>query len=115
MKPEAEGSTQVERKGSITDETEKSTSSKEIDETDSQPAKRIKLEVTAVEDRVMQVINSIDSPPLLHIEVSVQSKTLNDLKAIVEVKLTYLNGTSKLDGVYELLQFIQNKWSQKTN
>lgn len=108
-------------------ETEGSNELQETSETDSQAAKRIKLdENTSVEsssvenssvesapvDRVMQVINSSDSPPLLHIEVSVQSKTLSELQAIVEVKLTYLNGTSSLNGVYELLQFIQNKWSQ---
>lgn len=91
----------------------KSTEESKEAETDSPSAKRIKLDESADEDRVMQVINSIDSPPpLLHIEVDVQSKTLNELKAIVEVKLTYLNGTSNLNGAYELLQFIQNKWSQ---
>lgn len=61
----------------------------------------------------MKVAENSDSPPLLHIEVSVQSKTVSELKAIVEIKLTYLNGTSGLNGAYELSQYIQNKWSQQ--
>lgn len=82
-------------------------------ETEENPSKRIKLDENSEVDRVMQVINGIDSPPpLLHIEVSIQSMTLSELKAIVDVKLTYLNGTSSLNGVYELLQYIQNKWTQ---
>lgn len=81
------------------------------DEADSEtPAKRIRLDEIQKEDRVEDVIKSRDSIPLLHIEISVESKTISELQAIVEVKLTYLNGTAGLNGVYELLQFIQNKW-----
>lgn len=63
-------------------------------------------------DQVLNVLKSTELSPLLHIEVNVESKTASELKAIVEVKLVYLNGTSGLDGVYGLLQYIQNKWSQ---
>lgn len=82
-------------------------------DTEENPSKRIKIDESPEIDRVMQIINGIDSPPpLLHIEFSIQSMTLNEFKAIVDVKLTYLNGTSSLNGVYELLQYIQNKWTQ---
>lgn len=63
-------------------------------------------------DRVLDILNSTDSPPLLHIEANVESKTVSEIKAIVEIKLIYLNGTSGLNGVYGLLQYIQNKWNQ---
>lgn len=59
---------------------------------------------------VMDVIKSSESPPLLHIEFGVLSKTVNDLKAIVEIQIAFLNGTAGLNGVYEILQYIQNKW-----
>lgn len=81
-------------------------------ETDSIPAKRIRLEQLQDIDRVTETLNSCDAPLLLHIELSVQSKTVSELKAIVEIKLTYLNGSMGPNGVYELLQYIQNKWTQ---
>lgn len=61
---------------------------------------------------ILDVLMSTETPPLIHIEVKVESKTLSETKAIVEVKLIYLNGTSGLNGVYGLLQYIQNKWNQ---
>lgn len=63
-------------------------------------------------ESILEVLMSTESPPLIHIEVKVESKTLSETKAIVEVKLVYLNGTSGLNGVYGLLQYIQNKWNQ---
>lgn len=63
-------------------------------------------------ESILEVLMSTESPPLIHIEVKVESKTLSKTKAIVEVKLVYLNGTSGLNGVYGLLQYIQNKWNQ---
>lgn len=85
---------------------------KEENETEPNPAKRIRLEEPSDTDRVMEAFNSCETPLLLHLELSVQSKTVSELKAIVEVKLTYLNGSMGLNGVYELLQYIQNKWAQ---
>lgn len=76
------------------------------------PEKRMRIDEERVVERVWDRVKNSESPPLLHIEVSVQSKTLSELKAIVEIKLTYLNGTSGLNGVYEILQYIQNKWSK---
>lgn len=63
-------------------------------------------------ESILDVLMSTETPPLIHIEVKVESKTLSETKAIVEVKLIYLNGTSGLNGVYGLLQYIQNKWNQ---
>lgn len=85
---------------------------KEGNDTNPAPEKRIKIDENPDMDRVEKVINCRYLPPLLHIEVSVQSKTLSETKAIVEILFTYLDGTSGWNGVYELLQFIQNKWSR---
>lgn len=82
------------------------------DELDDNPAKRIRLDANHEAGHIMNTLKCNNSPPLLHIEVNVQSKTVSELKAVVEIKLNYLNGTSGLNGVYELLQYIQNKWSQ---
>lgn len=86
--------------------------SEATDELDNVPEKRIRLGENDEAGRIMETLKCNDSPPLLHIEVNVESKTVSELKAIVEIKLNYLNGTSGLNGVYELLQYIQNKWSQ---
>ncbi|XP_031618698.1 U6 small nuclear RNA (adenine-(43)-N(6))-methyltransferase [Contarinia nasturtii] len=77
--------------------------------------KRIKLDQSQNEDHVQEagqeeVMMNRYSSPHLHIDVTVELKTLSEFKAIVEVKLTYLNGIGGVNGVYELLQFIQNKW-----
>lgn len=86
---------------------------KEEQESDGVPAKRIRLDEKNQEARsVMETMKNSKSPPLLHIEASVQSKSVSELKAMVEIKINYLNGTSGLNGVYEILQYIQNKWSQ---
>lgn len=72
--------------------------------------KRRRLDENRETGSVMDVIKTGESPPLLHIEFSITSRTVNDLKAIVEIQIAYLNGTSGLNGVYEILQYIQNKW-----
>lgn len=65
------------------------------------------------ENHEAELVNCSESPPpVLHIEFSIQSKTVSDLKAIVVIEIAYLNGTLGLNGVYEILQYIQNKWSQ---
>lgn len=74
--------------------------------------KRRRLDENRAAGSVMETIKSSESPPLLHIEFDVSSKTVNDLKAIVEIQIAFLNGTSGLNGVYEILQYIQNKWTQ---
>lgn len=80
---------------------------------DVHPAKRTRFDEDERQvQRIWDRVKDSETPPLLHIEVSVVSKTLSELKAVVEIKLTYLNGTSGLNGVYELLQYIQNKWSK---
>lgn len=86
---------------------------REGNDTNPVPEKRIKIEENPDVERVEEVIRCRYSPLLLHIEVSVQSKTLSETKAIVEILFTYLDGTSGLNGVHELLQFIQNKWSRE--
>lgn len=64
-------------------------------------------------DHEAELVKSSESPsPVLHVEFSIQSKTVSDLKAIVVIEIAYLNGTLGLNGVYEILQYIQNKWSQ---
>lgn len=60
---------------------------------------------------ITELVESDESPPVLHVEFSIQSKTVSDLKAIVVIDIAYLNGTLGLNGVYEILQYIQNKWS----
>lgn len=85
--------------------------SKDEQESEGNPTKRIRLDEHRGAGYVIETLKNSESPPLLHIDISVESKTISELKAIVEIKLTYLNGTSGLNGVYELLQYIQNKWS----
>lgn len=82
---------------------------KKLESTDVESTKSKELIGT---ESILDVLMSTESPPLIHIEVRVESKTLSETKAIVEVKLIYLNGTSGLNGVYGLLQYIQNKWIQ---
>lgn len=82
------------------------------EETDSIVEKRRRLDENRETGHIMDVIKASESPPVLHIEFSIQSKTISDIKAMVEIQITYLNGTSGLNGVYEILQYIQNKWSQ---
>lgn len=74
--------------------------------------KRRRLDENRDAGHIMEVIKCSESPPVLHIEFSILSKTISDLKAIVEIQIAFLNGTSGLNGVYELLQYIQNKWSK---
>lgn len=73
--------------------------------------KRRRLDENREIGHIMDVIKSSETPPVLHIEFNIQSKTVSDLKAMVEIQIAYLNGTSGLNGVYEILQYIQNKWS----
>lgn len=56
------------------------------------------------------VLRNAEVPPVLHIEFNILSKTVSDLKAIVEIEVRFLNGTSGPNGAYELSQYIQNKW-----
>lgn len=73
--------------------------------------KRVRLDVTHGAGYIAELVKSSDTPPVLHVEFKIQSKTVSDLKAIVEIQIAYLNGTLGLNGVYEILQYIQNKWS----
>lgn len=89
------------------DEKEKSNSG-----TDNIVEKKRRLDETHEAGHIAELVKSSESPPVLHIEFNIQSKTVSDLKAIVVIEIAYLNGTLGLNGVYEILQFIQNKWSQ---
>lgn len=49
---------------------------------------------------------------LLHVEVTIQPKD-DAFTLCEEILLKYLNGSSGLNGIHELSQFIQNKWNSK--
>lgn len=65
---------------------------------------------TAGNSAKLENVKSTFTTPLLHIEVSVTSKKVDDFETTIGIGLKYLNGTAGVNGVHEILQFIRNKW-----